>query len=158
MQFWGPININAVAASGNAVALFPNHVTVGSADTTAGAERRAQREGVCTRLEVYSTNGGLLELFDIAGLVSEIAGNNNVNLGTTLTDAYITAQIAAGKARKIYSAEVTGTAGDRPQLLQNIGPFVRGLAARFSNAGPTGAATINIIADGGFEKYEFGGL
>lgn len=157
-QAWGPITLTAVAANGAATALFPNHVTAGAATTTAGSQRRAQREGVLFRLEVYSTSGGLFELWDLNGLVSETAGNNNVSLGTVITDAFITAAIAAGKARLIHTAEVTGTAGDRPQLIQNIIPFCKGLVARFSNAGPAGSATVNIVADGGFEKYEFGGL
>ena len=157
-EAWGPITLTAVASNGNITALFPNHVTVGEATTTAGSQRRAQREGVLFRAEMYSEDGGFLEIWDVNGDVSETAGNNNVSLGTVLTNAYVADKISRGKARLIYSVEISGTVGDRPQLIQNIIPFARGLAARFSNATPTGSAVINIVADGGFEKYDFGGI
>lgn len=153
MSPWS-IDLTAVAANGNVTQLFPVWCTVGSVTTTPGSLRRKTAEGVYKSMIITpdGVNGGKLELWDING---EEEGAN-INTAAVISNAQLLAAIAAGRARLIKSVLFSGTASTQIPVSTG-GPFLKGLAARFSNAGPVGACTINFYASGGARKTEIVG-
>lgn len=134
---WGVITIAAVGAGGVATQLFPQYLpaTVSTAvwpPATAGEVRRptaGKTENIFT--DTDGTNGGVVELWDVAGQISGVT--NNVNDQVFLTDAYLTAN-----GRKLYEFRVVGNADMPYDLLMAIDhlEFSNGLAMRFlANAG-----------------------
>lgn len=156
MNTWATA-LASVAANGNLTQLFPASCTVGTGATTAGTEVRQPCEGQLMRAEVYpSANlGGIIELWDIKGL--DEGASNNTNTGATLSNAYLVAQQALGKAKLIWSQNFKGDAG-LPKVIfdQNV-PFMNGLAARFVSA-ETGTCTLTVTAGGGFRKITICGV
>lgn len=155
-QAWSPITLSNVAATGDLVQLYPEHVSAGSGATTAGTERRKPLSGVIYRAEVYAVSGvgGAIELWDVAGL--DRGASNNVDTGTTLTNAYLQAERAAGRAKLLWTQNFAGTSGARYPVFNQRVPFMKGLAARFIS-GDTGDIILSIVADGGYTKQPIAG-
>jgi hypothetical protein len=156
---WSPLTLTEVAAAGDLTQLFPSQVTAGDAGTTFGSQRRKASSGVLLRAEVYTVDGvgGEIELWDVAGLTE--GANNNVNTGTALTDAYLQAEIAAGRARLLWTQGFAGAVGSRYPVFNQRVPFMRGLAARFISAAPAGKTVqVSVVADGGYVKTTMAGL
>jgi hypothetical protein len=151
MNAWGPISLTAVTATGNVTQLYPAFCTAGTGSGTLGTLKRGPCEGVLLNLQVETDgiNGGKLEVWDVNGN----DGGDDVDTAVVITNAHLAALVSAGKARKIYEQNFVGSAGARLAIAHGT-PFVKGLAARFSNDGPTGTCSTNIIADGGFRKTE----
>lgn len=138
--------------------LFPDSCTVGSGATTAGTERRKPTDGTLYRLEVYPSGAaaGTIEIFDVAGL--QEGATNNVDTGETLTNAYVTAEIAAGRGRKIWHQTIAGSAGGGKVMVGLPASIMRGLAARWIDAAGGGKKCIlNINVDGTFYKSHISG-
>jgi hypothetical protein len=148
-----------VGSAGNITQLYPASATAGSGGTTAGTERRRPTAGTLYTAQVYTPGGagGIIQLWDVAGLTEGVS--NNVDTGTAMTNAYVAAEIAAGRGRLIWEQEIAGSAGASKSLIVIPIPFVRGLAARYYTSGGPGADTakINISADGGFFKAPISG-
>lgn len=153
------IPLTAVAATGNVQQLYPVWVTAGvnPATATNGQLIRRPMQGACHSIQIESdgSNGGKVELYDIDGIELGI----DVSSGTTITNAQLTAAIAAGKAKLIWEASYAASVGTPPANAAGIyRAFMKGLAARFSNdaagPGPQGSCTINLVVSGGFMKVE----
>jgi hypothetical protein len=103
-------------------------------------------------------DGGTIEIWDVAGL--DEGGSNNTDTGTTLTDAYLQAQKAKGKARLIWTQGFKGDTGTSNKLFKQRVPIMWGLAARFINtaiAESAGTCIVSIVASGGFRKIQITG-
>ena len=156
MQAWGGISLTNVNAGGSLTQLYPNFVPAGSGvSPNAVLTRRCPTDGVLGRAEFVPSSGvgGTLELYDIAG---ELTGTNDVNAGTTMTNAYLSAALAAGRAHLLWKTDFAGTLTGSDKLLGVRVVFARGLAARFiqSDAPGTNTLVINIVCAGGFRLYE----
>lgn len=166
MMPWGRIEIDNVAADGNLTQLFPEYVTPGTGATTQGNLVRKAVDGVLHRCEISQSdaNGGTLELWDIAGQFT--GASNNTNTGTALTDAYLAAEKAAGRARLIWRVDFKGDVGNTSKIFQQRTTIMHGLAARYILivgapdpiiAGDT-SITLNIEATGCYTKVETCGV
>jgi len=150
-QAWAPITLSNVAATGDLVQLYPATVTAGTGATTRGTERRKPLSGVLYRAEVYTVSGvgGVIELWDVAGL--DRGASNNVDTGTALTNAFLTTEIAAGRAKLLWRQNFAGTSGSRYPVFNQRVPFMKGLAARFVS-GDSGNVELSLVCDGGYTK------
>jgi len=148
-----PLALATVAATGNITQCYPAFCTAGAGAGTQGELVRRPTEGTINSLTVVGdgSNAGTLELWDASG----VDAGADVDTLAVVTNAQMATLVAAGKAKLIASVLIAGT--DQLTVF-NAGsagaPCMKGLCARFSNAGPTGAATININATGLFQKYE----
>jgi hypothetical protein len=140
-----------VAATGDATQLFPNTIATTVSTATyppvGGGLVRRPTDGTLLKLHITpdGTNGGLVEVWDVAGL--DRGATNNVNDATALTNAYLVAN-----GRKLAEMRITGTSTDDYDVslnLQNFN-FIKGLAVRFVNAGPTGKVTVTPFVAAGF--------
>lgn len=143
-------SLTAVASNGNVTQLYPAWCSVGTARSTAtpAQEVREPTSGEMTGLQVKTddTNGGLIELWDVSG----VDCGAEVSSAATITNAQLAAAITAGTAKLIYSQNFVGS-GVTPPSMGYI-RFLKGLAARFSNSGPTGTCSLNIKVSGGYRK------
>ena len=148
---WGTRTINAVASNGNATQLFPNDIptTVSTATypPVGGGNVRRATEGVLQKIHAASdgVNGGILELWDVAGL--DRGADNNTNDQLLLTDAYLQAN-----GKLIDSLRITGTGTENYDMslnLENL-QFNKGLAVRFWNSTPAGTLKISPFVTSGF--------
>lgn len=161
MQPWSPITLLSVnSATGNLVQLFPDTCTAGSGATTPGTLMRQACEGVLYLADIMpaTLDGGELELWDVFGLLE--GGSNNVNTGTALTDAFLTAQKAKGQARLIWKQGFKGDTGTTNKSFKQRVPIMWGLAARYINTGiaaGAGQIIVSIVASGCFRKIETAG-
>lgn len=152
------IDLTAVAATGNCTQLYPDWMSAGEDPFSAhdaGDEIRQPTAGRITSIKVASdgTNGGFIELWDMNGLLEGI----DVSSAIVITNTQLTAAINAGRARRIWEAQVSSASGaDAPG--NTLMPFSKGLVARFSNSGPTGACTIILNIDGGARKVRSAGV
>lgn len=150
MEPW-VVTLTAVASNGDITQLYPANATAGvdPASAVIGDQIRRPTEGMLqsVQLKTDGTNGGVIEIWDVSGH----DGGINVSSAATLTDTQVSALISAGKARILASQNF---AGDASTPAINIGPrqFIHGLAARFSNSGPTGTLTLNLAVRGGYCK------
>jgi hypothetical protein len=119
-----------------------------------GTEKRRPKGGalVTVQVETDGVDGGMIELFDCDG--EELGAD--VNTLDVITNAQITAGIAAGSVRKMYEQSFVGSSGARLNIAPGT-PFMKGLALRFSNSGPTGTMKATIVSDGGFMKVQISG-
>ncbi len=150
--------LTAVAAStGAIVQLYPVWCPSGVnpfAPNSAGAQIRRPVEGELLNVQIQSdgTNGGVIEIWDVNGL----DGGIDVSSATALTAAQVASLITRGLARLIYSQNFAGASGaTNPTIVGKI--FARGLAARYSNLGPTGTCVLNLTVKGGFELTDSAG-
>ncbi len=152
--------LTAVAATGDVTQLYPAWVSAGvaKAGSTSGQLIRRPLQGALHSIQVENdgTNGGTLQIYDIDG------GQNgaDVSSATAITNAQLSAAITAGRAKLIFEQTFSGTAG--AQIVNAPGvyrAFLKGLAARFSNAAggggsAQGTCTLNLVVGGGYFKVE----
>jgi hypothetical protein len=103
--------------------------------------------------------GGIVQLYDISGLIEGAA--NNVDTADSMTDAFVTAEIAAGRGRLIWEQAIIGAAGGAKSLVSIPIRFERGLAARFYTSAPAvppDTCRLVVSADGGFYKFPIAGF
>ena len=149
MDTW-PITLTAVASNGNVTQLYPAWCSAGAGGGTQGEAVRRPVDGMVAELHVLGdgTNAGTLELWDVSG----VDLGADVDTATTISNAQITAGVSAGTARKILDIDIAGT----DKIITNLKntTIMKGLAARFSNAGPTGSCNLNIQSSGIYQKYD----
>ncbi len=149
--------LTAVAATGDLTQLYPAWVTAGVAKSSSSNGQLIRRplQGALHSIQVENdgSNGGTLQIYDIDG------GQNgaDVSSATAITNTQLVAALAATppRAKLIFEQTFSGTAG--AQIVNAPGvyrAFLKGLAARFSNAGPTGTCTVNLVVGGGYDKVE----
>jgi len=153
-------SLTDVGPAGDITQLYPASCTVGTGLMTTGTERRKPTGGTLYHAQAYTDSlaGGIIELWDMTGLIEGAA--NNVDTADQITDAFVAAEIAAGRGRLIWSQAIVGAAGGSKSLVSIPIPFVRGMCARFHTAGgPTGdTCQLTISADGGFYKFPIAGF
>ena len=150
MTPWADITINAVASTaGDLTQLYPASCSVGTGALTLGTLIRKPCEGTLVALQVEpdGTNGGEIEIWDVNG--ADVGAD--VDTATAITQPQLTAAIAMGRARILYSQKFSGSSGSRLAIAHGV-PFMHGLAARYINS--TGYCQLNITADGGFCKTQ----
>lgn len=146
MEGWSGVSLTGVAATGDVTQLYPLYATAGEvpASATTGQQLRSPCEGTLISLQVETdgTNGGTLELYDMAG---DEAGAN-VSSVAAITDTQLDLAVTAKTARLIFQQNFAGS-GLTP--FAPIGPrrFLKGLAARFVGAG---TCKLNLTVQGGF--------
>lgn len=151
------ITLSAVASNGNLTQLYPTFVSAGIAkgSATVGQLVRQPMNGVMHSIQIKpnGTDGGTIEFYDING---EDWGAD-VSSAAVITNAQLTTALASTSGRKaklLFTQEFAGTVGSGVVNAPGIyRAFMRGLAARFSNSGPTGACTLNLVCNGGYYKY-----
>lgn len=104
-------------------------------------------------IETDGTNAGLVEIYDMSGL--DVLAD--VSSATVITNAQLTTALAAGKAKKLWEMNISASVG-APVVWAWSHGFLRGLVARFSNSGPTGACHLNVTGEGGFQYYTTAGV
>lgn len=162
MQAWSPLILSNVGASGNLTQFFPEWVTAGVTTNNPGDMRRKTTEGVLHRIDLSPVDqfGGYFELWDVGGRPYDVSGSNNVNTGTTLTDAYLQAEKTAGRAKQIWRIDFKGDSGLMTKTFATRVPFSHGLAGRFVNTDETAGTidiNVNIVAEGGYLKFGVSG-
>ena len=161
-QAWSPMILTNVAAAGDLTELFPDFVTPGVATNNPGDLRRKTTEGVLHRVDLSPIDqfGGYFELWDVGGRPYDFAGANNINTGTAITDAYLLAEKAAGRAKQIWRIDFKGDSGLMTKTFATRVPFSHGLAGRYVNTDETAGTVeinINIVAEGGYLKFGVSG-
>lgn len=150
-------SLAAVAATGDLTQLYPDFCPTGTAKASAspGDQIRRPIEGKLhsVQLETDGSNGGLIQLYDIDG--SEAGAN--VSSLEAITNAQLTALIASGKARLVFEKTFAAATGAETVGIGQFRSFAKGLAARFSNAGPTGTCKLNLVVTGGYRLNESAG-
>ncbi len=150
------VALTAVAATtGDVTQLYPTWCSAGVNPATATNAQLIRRPmaGAMHSIQVKpdGSNGGTLEIFDINGLELGV----DVSSAAVITAAVLDAAITAGKAKLIFNQSFAGTVGsgvvNAPGIFR---AFMHGLAARFSNAGPTGICTLNLVCDFGYCMVE----
>lgn len=152
--YWGSRQINAVASNGVATVLFPVGAPASAMVNTAtyppatsGKVRRTV-QGRIGRIEVTAdgSNGGRVELWDVAGL--DRGASNNTNNGDTVTNAFLAANgVLIGKINISSTATFPFTA-----TFDAI-PFNNGLAVRYIDGG-AGYIDVAPYIEGGFMVQE----
>jgi len=141
------IPLTIASATSDVNQAYPAWATVGTNPATATPSQlvRVPCEGQLTSLQVATDgiNALTLQCYDISGMELGI----NVSSLTAITDAQLSAAIAAGKAQLIYEQNFVG-AGTTP--VPPIGParFMKGLA--FRAVGATGTCKVNLTVQGGY--------
>lgn len=148
MERWVcPLTI--VAATGNLTQLYPQWATAGinPATATSGQQVRYPCEGKMTSLQCFTdgTNAFTLELYDISGM--ELGAD--VSSAAVITNAQLVAALAAGKAKLIFKQNIAGN-GLTPMTPVGPAGFMKGIAARAWNVGPTGTCELNLSVEGGY--------
>lgn len=146
--------LTAVASDGVITQMFPTFCDSGPGAGTQGELVRRPMEGVISELTVSGdgTNAGTIELWDASG---DDVTAKKMDQGETITNAEMATLVAAGSAKKLGQWTVAGT--DQLTIYRAGGTgavCLKGLMARFSNAGPTGTIDVSINASGLFQKYE----
>lgn len=148
-QAWSGISLTAVdATTGDLTQVYPTWMAAGIDKATAvnGQKIRKPTGGIINSIQIETdgTNGGTIQIWDING---EMIGAN-VSSATAITAAQLTSLIALGKAKLLYEMNFTSTVGAvTPAAVDRV--FSYGIAARFSNAGVTGACKLNLTVNGG---------
>jgi len=147
--------LTAVASNGNLTQLYPDFCTAGAAAGTQGEAVRRPTGGTISQLVVSGdgANAGTLELYDMDGTTE----GANVDSAATVSNAQLVAALAKSPPTAKLIAKVLLAGTDQLTVFRagSAGaPCLRGLVARFSNAGPTGTCDLNLSATGIFEKYE----
>ncbi len=152
--------VTAVAATGDVTQLYPAWVSAGvaKAASTNGQLLRRPLQGALHSIQIQpnGSDGGTIEIYDIDG--GQIGAD--VSSLTAITNTQLAAAITAGNAKLIFQQTFAGTVGsgvvNAPGIFR---AFMKGLAARFSNAAggggsPQGLCTLNLVVSGGYEKVE----
>lgn len=149
------IPLTAVAATGIVTQLYPANCTAGvaKAGSVNGQLLRRPLQGALHSIQVEpnGTDGGTIQIYDIDGG----QWGADVSSATTITNAQLVTAIASGLAKLIFEQSFSGTVGsgvvNAPGVFR---AFMGGLAGRFSNSGPTGTCTLNLVVGGGYMKVE----
>lgn len=149
------VSLSAVAANGDVTQLYPDWCSAGvdPASATNGQLIRRPYEGALHSIQIKpdGTNGGTIEIYDINGLELGV----DVSSAAAISDTVLDTAITAGKAKLIFTQSFAGTVGsgvvNAPGIYRG---FMKGLAARFWNAGPTGACVLNLVVNNGYAKVE----
>lgn len=157
-QSWSLSTLPNGTATVDLVQLFPAFVTPGTGSVSPGTLIRKTTEGVLYRCDVTPSDGsgGYIELWDVAG--KPYGASNNINTGNALTDAYLTEQQGKGEAKLLWRSDFKGDSGLTTKTFATRLTFTYGLAARYVNtldAAGTKNVTLNIVAEGGYIKYEY---
>jgi hypothetical protein len=154
MNPWSVTLTGVATTTGALTQLYPAGCTAGTGATTAGTLVRRPCEGVYKSLTITpdGTNGGLFELWDMSGVTEGI----DVNTATAITAAQVAAAIAANRAKLIKKVAFSGATTVQIPVSTG-GPFLKGLAGRFSNAGAVGTLSVSMFVDGGAMKTEIVG-
>lgn len=150
------ITLTAVAATGNVQQLYPVWASAGTAkgSAVAGDLIRSPHNGALHAFSVQpdGANAGTLELYDIDG---NDAGADVSSLDV-ITDAQLDALVARKKAKLIYQQTIPASAGANIVSPPGIYiAFMRGLAARFQNAGVAGTCVLSARVTGGQRGYRW---
>lgn len=145
---WAGVEVEGVADdTGDLTQLYPPWAATGANPATATPANQVRQpcEGELTGLQVCTdgTNGGVIEIWDIAG---DRVGAD-VSQATVITDVQLTAAIARGIARLLYRQEILGS-GETPPFPPYF-RFMQGLAARWISSGD---CTLNLNVNGGFRR------
>lgn len=160
-QPWSPVFVaNVVSATGDSTQLFPAFATPGAGTLLRGELVRKTCEGILYRVDVDPSDavGGYFELWDVAG--QPFGASNNINTGTALTNAYLVAEQAAGRARMIWRTDFKGDSGLTTKTFATRTVFNQGLAGRFVDtidAVGTKNVAVNVVAEGGYFKVSVSG-
>lgn len=152
MEAWSGITLPAVLATGIVTQIYPTWAPVGQtslANRTPGQTVRVPRQGTLYSVQIRtdSANGGLIELYDVSG--DDIPVDVSTSNPATFTNAQLNALIARGLAKLIYAQDFVANSGaSTPSAPPR--PFLRGLAGRFVNSGPTGFCQLNLVVTGGY--------
>lgn len=180
MEGWGPCPLTAVTSNTGAITqLYPswNRYVTDAATTgapssgfggggqtaynrTAGDALPIAAGGLLLRpmggrlgqvsVETDSTDGGIVQLFDLNGLDDGV----DVSSLTAITNAQYTTLFNLGRAKLIFEQNVAAAPGAQIIWAWSQG-FLRGLAARFIAA--SGTCVLNIIAEGGYQWINVAG-
>jgi len=152
MNPWVVNVTNVISSTGDLTQLYPSFTSAGSDALTLGALVRQPTDGVLLECAIYPVDafGGILELWDLAG---PLTGSTNVNSGTAITNAQLTAAIARGRAKRIWSQSFKADSGLTTKKFTQRVPVMFGLAVRVvDNAGGGGAGTqiytLNLVCGG----------
>jgi hypothetical protein len=154
MQAWSQIDIVNVAGNGVLTQLFPENVTAG-AGGSGYKERRMPSSGTLFRIDIVPQNsaGGTVEIWDLGGTWYD--ASNNVDTGTSITNAYAVAAKTNQGAKKIWEINFNGDDGLVTKTFATMVPFMNGLAARYINIAETlgtVAVGLNLVVQGGYRK------
>lgn len=156
MEAWvgASTQLTAGTASGPLKQLYNPVMTPGTGAVSAGVYKRTPAEGTLYSIQVLTdgTNGGTIEIWDLNG--AEVGAD--VNTLDAVTNAQLLALQTLGKAKLIFNQNFAA-ANDAWKSAAGPRDFVKGLAARFINSGPTGTCTLNLVVDGGNRKYQITG-
>jgi len=152
MEAWSGIQLNAVASTGLITQIFPTWAPNGQttlANRTPGQTVRVPRQGTLYSIQIQtdSVNGGTIEFYDLSG--DDIPVDVSTIPNPTITNAQLTTLISRGLAKLIYAQDFVANSGAATPSAPPR-PFLRGLAARFVNSGPTGYCKLNLVVTGGF--------
>lgn len=146
---------NVIDTSGVLTQIYPNWMTAGSSPS-AGVLVRQPTDGVLYEMAIYpdDAQGGILEVYDIAGTLS---GTNDTNTATSMTAAYLTAQLARTqpRAKLIWQQEFKADPGLTTKKFTQRTKLNFGLAVRWITAGVTAGtktASLNITSEGLYRK------
>lgn len=127
--------------------LYPAWATAGISWLTATPSQQVRQpcEGQLISLQIESdgANGGVLQVYDVSGIVLGI----DVSSLTAITDAQMTAAITAGTAKLVLEQNFAGS-GLTPWAPVGPARFMKGLAARA--IGDTGSCKLNMVVQGGY--------
>lgn len=161
-ESWAGIPLSGVSSTGVLTQLYPNFVTAGAAPSpgTGGTPTVGQlilrpTHGAVHSIQIRAdgVNGGYVELWDLSG--EDVPVDVSSSLPATITNAQLGTLKTAGLAKLLWSIDFAGSVGTGPVSSAGIyRAFMRGLAARFVNATPTGTCYLNMVVEGGFWKTE----
>jgi hypothetical protein len=152
MEAWSGIQLDAVISTGVVTQIFPTWAPNGQTtlvNRTPGQTVRVPRQGTLYSVQIQTDtiNGGLIELFDLSG--DDIPVDVSTFANPTLTDAQLTTLKSRGLAKLIYAQDFVANSGAATPSAPPR-PFLRGLAGRFVNSGPSGYCRLNLVVTGGF--------
>lgn len=141
--------LSAVASTGVITQCYPAWAPAGVAPAAAARGDLIRKPMTCSLHSITispdGTNGGLLEIWDVDGA----EGGADVSSATAITNAEMTSLISRGLAKKIFEIDFAGTVGSGPSPYAGLyRAMSKGIAMRFSNAGPTGACKANLVVGG----------
>jgi hypothetical protein len=156
MEVWSVQIDNVDSATGALTQLYPDWVTAGQNPGTAGNIIRRPTDGILHELSIYpnSVQGGILELWDLAG---EMSGTNDVSSADQMTNTYLTAQLARinPRAKLIWKQEFKADAGLTTKKFTQRVQLKFGLAVRWITAGVTAnteTCILNVVSEGLYNK------
>lgn len=156
MEIWSVQINNVDSTTGALTQLYPDWVTAGQNPGAAGNIIRRPTDGILHEIAIYpdSSQGGILEVWDIAGAMS---GTSDVSTSNQITNAYLTAQLARTRprAKLLWKQEFKADAGLTTKKMTQRAVIKFGLAVRWYTAGVTSStktAVLNVVSEGTYTK------